>query len=141
MKKTILISVALIATVLSVNVFAQNKPSQPSDKDFAKFKAERLKTELGLNETQYNKVYNYFKECEANKPAKELKDSCKGKECSHSKGDKTRPDYKSKNQEFMKSVLTPEQYTKWLENSNKDGKKGCHKSGDGQKPKPRPSSN
>ena len=80
MKKAFLfLSVAFVA-LLSVSLNAQTKQAPKKDGDFAKVRAEKLKSELGLNDAQYTKIYNHFKECEANKPERNSKDSCAKKE-------------------------------------------------------------
>ena len=157
MKKAFLfLSVAFVA-LLSVSLNAQTKQAPKKDGDFAKVRAEKLKSELGLNDAQYTKIYNHFKECEANKPERNSKDSCAKKEnctkenCSKDvkgdkkgaqKGDKRvahkkkeeRTALNQKNQECMKSVLTPDQYTKWLEMSQKGGQKGGKGAPRGERP-------
>lgn len=130
MRKTFLfLSVALMligASSVAANAQTQTEPSKKEQNvDFAKRRADRLKTELDLNESQYKKVYDYFNT---------------QKESNQERVQKTH--------DFMKDVLTPSQYTKFESLKGKGGKggkdcnecKNCKNKKDGHKgkrPEPR----
>jgi protein CpxP len=129
MKKLIL---SLVATVFALNGFAQDTSKvKKSPEAAASMRADKLKTELGLNDVQRNQVYSAVLEKmnQAKAIKQKYKDSA-NKKSQHSEMKAVKQSFDTK----MNSILTPEQKVKYeaLKSDNKDkmkNKKGKMKKG------------
>ncbi|HSZ25879.1 MAG TPA: hypothetical protein VK766_09185 [Cytophagaceae bacterium] len=118
MKNLILLSLFLLSFVFTVS--AQNTPSQakktPEQK--ASMAADRIKADLGLTDDQRQKVYT------AKLNQLTQKEAIKTKYNNNLQAGEA--DFKANNDAFkasMKTILTPDQYTKWsAKKSDNNGK-------------------
>jgi protein CpxP len=118
MKNLILLSLFMLSFVFSIS--AQSAPTKttktPAEK--ATFFADRTKSELGLDDTQRQKVYD------AKLDQLTQREAIKTKYNNDNKAGEA--DFRANNDKFkttMKSILTPDQYTKWTtKKTGNDGK-------------------
>ena len=131
MKKVIYLIAIMLVAAISVSAqtpIRHNAMQKPSAEQIAKQRAERMRKELALDNSQYNKVYNiYFKQ--AKEQAKRME-----------KMQKERKKFEME----MKVILNDVQYKRYLEMKRpaRNNKRPAHKMGfnkpDGaQKPAPR----
>lgn len=103
------ITTLLCLGIISLGACAQPQ-GKPSAEDRAKNQTERLKKELSLNSDQEKKVYNLY--IESGKKMEENRKSDKeDRDAMHAKMEKMRKDENDK----LKTILTPEQFTKYQE--------------------------
>ncbi|MGL4994062.1 MAG: hypothetical protein ACRC6R_08085 [Bacteroidales bacterium] len=120
-----LMAVMLMCGTLFAEARVQDRPNLP-EKMNKEERLKQMKEELNLTKDQEQKLMKVWEERESQ--AKEMKDKSKAnKEEMKSDMSKMKDDHLSK----MKEILTPEQYTKYLENqAKKSGKGGMKKMGD-----------
>lgn len=117
----------LVLLMACTLLFAQHKgdhkgPKGPKDpKATAAKHAERMKTDLTLNDEQYARVKTIYEQYEVSQAAVRA-DSTLAKDAEHTKMKKLKDD----RDVSLKAAVTEAQWTKWqaLKEEKKDGKKG-----------------
>ncbi len=94
----------------------QQRPDrqQPSNEDWAKQRADRMKEQLSLTDDQYAKVLELNKANNNNMPSREQMQNMtdEQRDARREEMRKSREEYNAK----LKGILTPEQYSKYEEN-------------------------
>jgi protein CpxP len=127
MKKIIL---SLVAVMMAAGAYAHDTSKvKRSPEEMANRKADKLKTELGLNDDQRGKVYSVF----LDKINKSEAIRAKYKDSKDKKAMKAEMKTVEGGLETsLKGILTPEQYTKWQ--TLREEKKQQHKEKKDNKP-------
>jgi protein CpxP len=124
MKNLVLLSLFMLSFVFGVS--AQNTQTSTQTKktpaEKAGFFADRTKNELGLDDTQRQKVYD------AKLDNLTQREAIKAKYNNDNKAGEA--EFKANNEKFktaMKSILTPDQYTKWTTKKTDNAKPATEK--------------
>jgi protein CpxP len=118
MKNFILLSLFMLSFVFTISAQNNNQTKTkktPAEK--AAFFADRTKADLGLDDTQKQKVYD------AKLDQLTQREAIKTKYNNDNKAGEA--DFRANNEKFkttMKSILTPDQYTKWTTKKTDNGK-------------------
>jgi protein CpxP len=118
MKNLILLSLFMLSFVFSVSAQNGQTKTKKTPAEKATFFADKAKTDLGLTDDQRQKVYD------AKLDQLTQREAIKTKYNNDNKAGEA--DFRANNEKFrtaMKSILTPEQHTKWT-SAKKAGKNG-----------------
>ncbi len=118
MKNLILLSLFMLSFVFSVSAQNAQTKTKKTPAEKATLFADNAKTELGLTDDQRQKVYD------AKLDQLTQREAIKTKYNNDNKAGEA--DFRANNEKFktsMKSILTPEQHTKWT-SAKKGGKDG-----------------